>query len=273
MERLIRTNYYQHFDADDSLQYPAENYGGWKTAMLPIEPETTAFVSMHAWYTGEPGQYPGWERCVEYIPRANRICKELLPGFFEKVRASGMRLIHVGSSNMVVGRYPGYQKTLDIVGNVRDEYDVFPGDATVSKLNSFKWSNVFVGTHNAGDVARGQKELDFNPYVKPVGDEHIAINSAQLLGLCRHYDIHHLIYTGFAINACLLISPCGFVDMTRRGIMCSSIRQLTTAVENRESRRGEKNKEFGLWYDALLFGYVYDQIDVEEMLGSLLSSR
>src|SRR4051812_690723 len=68
----IRAYYYQQFDADSSLDVPAEAYGGWKEADLTFAREHTALVVMHAWDCGTRQQYPGWHRCVEYIPRAER---------------------------------------------------------------------------------------------------------------------------------------------------------------------------------------------------------
>jgi len=270
----LPTNYYQQFSGDTSKPYPAESYGGWKRADLPIDTETTAFVSMHAWDTGEDGEFPGWERCVEYIPRASRICRELTAPFLDKVRKAGMRIIHVAAPGQTYAKYPGYQKTLDITGPAPDVYgEALPADGVVSELRSFKSKYSFVGDENAPDVNRGHADLDFNKYVRPKGDEHVVVTSNQLFGLCRHYNIHHLIYTGFAINMCLVSSPGGMIDMSRRGIFCSSVRELTAAVENRESNRGEKNKEYGLWYDALLFGCVYNSADLEKYVLDPLADK
>ena len=80
MKIYLPTNYYRQFSGDHTKPYPAESYGGWQKEMLPIETDTTAIVCMHAWDTGEDGEYPGWERCVDYIPRASKICREdMLP--------------------------------------------------------------------------------------------------------------------------------------------------------------------------------------------------
>ena len=59
--------------------------------------------------------------------------------------------------------------------------------------------------------------------------------------------------------------------MTRRGVVCSVIRELTTAVENKETCREESNKEYGLWAYSLFGGFVFDQADVENLLESELS--
>jgi hypothetical protein len=73
--------------------------------------------------------------------------------------------------------------------------------------------------------------------------------------------VNHLIYAGFAINWCLLMSPGSMLEMSQRGIMCSVLRQAVTAVENKETARHEVAKEIGLWRVALAFGFVFNVHD------------
>ena len=56
--------------------------------------------------------------------------------------------------------------------------------------------------------------------------------------------------------------------MSQRGIMCSVIRQAVTAVENKETARGELCKEIALWRVALAFGFVFD---VDDLINALTS--
>jgi nicotinamidase-related amidase len=115
----------------------------------------------------------------------------------------------------------------------------------------------FPGVHNAADIAAGFAQLDFAPTARPVGDEGIAENGDQLAALCRAHGVNHLIYTGFALNWCLLMSPGGMTDMARHGCLCSTIREATTAVENAETVRDEREKQQALWRVALEFGFVF----------------
>ena len=266
MGKLVPTWYYQQFDANYDLEFAGEGYGGWKQANLPINTEKTAIVLMHAWDTGTIEQYPGWYRAVEYIPRAIDICDNLLPDFLKKVRSSNLKLFHIASSNQIIDEYPGYAKTLEICGGDTFKYEQIEADETIKKLQHFRGENVIVGTHNRPDVTRGQKRLDFYPTARPLDSEEIVCTSEQLFKLCKKYEINHLIYTGFAINMCLTVSPGGFVDMSRHGIMCSAIKQLVTAVENKESCRHEVNKDYGLWFMTLMSGFVYDLDDIESIL-------
>lgn len=247
------------------MDVPAEGYGGWREAEIELSDAHTALVVMHAWECGTPDQFPGWHRCVEYIPRAQRICREVFPPLLEAVRKSGFKLFHVVGDGAYYKNYPGYLRALDIADPPANIGHVTP-DPTLDKLREFKREHVFVGKHNEADVAAGFVRTDFSPEARPLGDEGIAENSEQLFALCREAGVNHIIYAGFAIDWCLLVSPGGMVDMSRRGIMCSVLRDAVTAVENKETARNELCKEIGLWRAALSFGFVFDS---EELILAL----
>lgn len=270
----IPTWYYQQFDADYSLDVPAEGYGGWKKQLLPINPEKTAVVVMHAWDCGSYEQYPGWYRAVEYIPRANSISTRIFPELFKTVRKSGMKLFHVADDSGYAKNYEGYKKTIAIhnkhfgPATLKNNLEM-PYDPVFHELLKFKKNNSFVGSHNEPDVSNGQQVKSFLETAKPNNNEHIATNSDQLHALCLEYGINHLVYTGFAINWCLQYSPGNMNDMADRYILCSTIKEAVTAVENKESARNEAHKEYGLWVTGLKNGFVYDLNDFLTMLRKL----
>ena len=264
----IAASYYQQFDANPALDVPGEGYGGWREAEIELSPEHTALVVMHAWETGTPEQYPGWHRCVEYIPRAQRICNEVFPPLLTAVRESKLKLFHVVGPGDNFKPYPGYRHALDLAGP-QPMIESAASDPVLEQLREFRSEHVFVGKHNQEDVARGFADMDFAPEARPVGDEGIAENSEQLFALCQEANVNHLIYAGFAIDGCLLLSPGGMLDMSRRGIMCSAIRQAVTAIECKETARNELAKQVALWRVAVLFGFVFDVDDVIEQLGQL----
>jgi hypothetical protein len=251
--------YYQQFDADFALDVPAEGYGGWHQAEIEIAPEHTAVVVMHAWDTGTREQYPGWHRAVEYIPRANEIGRTVFPKLLSAVRASGFHLFHVVAA---VGdsykRYPGYRRALALAGPAPAPLPQIEPDPVLKRLQEFRKEHVFVGKHNEADVERGFQNLDFMEEARPQGEEGIAEDSHQLFALCKEAGVNHLIYAGFAINWCLLLSPGGMAEMSQRGVMCSAFRQAVTAVENKETARKQLCKEIALWRVALAFGFVFD---------------
>jgi nicotinamidase-related amidase len=263
----IKANYYQEFDADYSLDVPAEGYGGWKKGEIEIAPDHTALVVMHAWDCGTLEEYPGWWRCVEYIPRSHEICRTVMPPLLAAVRQSGMPLFHV-----VGGKYyqdmPGYKRTVELAGPEPPRPEYIQGDPVRNALREFRAKHVHVGEHNRPDVDRGGAAMTFPKEVWPLDSEGIAENAHQLFALCKQHNVNHLIYTGFAINWCLLMSPGGMLDMSRRGVMCSVIKEATTACENKESARGELHKREALWRVSVAFGFVFDLEDILQALRS-----
>jgi hypothetical protein len=253
----LRARYYQQFDADLALDVPGESYGGWQESDLQIDLDHTAVVVMHAWETGTAAAYPGWYRAVEYIPRSQRILAEIFPGLLAAVRASGVTLFHVVGGGDYYQDYPGYRRAATLAGAEPTPPKV-ASDPTLDELRRFRSHHVFVGERNRADVDAGFRHLDFPPQARPQGDEGIAENAHQLAALCLESGVNHLIYAGFALNWCLLMSPGGMVDMSRHGLLCSTFQQAVTAVENRESARTEAHKEEALWRVALAFGFVFD---------------
>ena len=110
--RVLRcpANYYQQFDADYDREVPAEGYGGWQRAEIELDLDHTALVSMHAWETGTREQFPGWYRAVEYIPRAQEICRTVYPRLMTAVRGAGATLFHVVGGGNYYQSLPGYQR-------------------------------------------------------------------------------------------------------------------------------------------------------------------
>src|SRR5215813_10996976 len=151
----LPANYYQQFDADFSLDVPGEGYGGWKREEIEISPEHTAVVVMHAWDAGTREEFPGWHRCVEYLPRADAICRDVFPRLLAAVRASRLPLFHVVGGGAYHKCYPGYQRAIALAGPEPEPLEQAKADLVLERLRSFRSENVFVGAHNAEDVRRG----------------------------------------------------------------------------------------------------------------------
>lgn len=254
--------YYQHFDADYALDVPEEGFGGWQKETLNFSREHTAVVVMHAWAAGQRYEdFPGWWRAVPYIPRANAILRDVFPPLLTTVRESGLPLFHVVGGGNYYKERPGYKHTLSLGPASPQATEKVARDPIRDQLDAFRSAHVFVGTHNAEDTDRGFARLDFAPEARPLDSEGIAENGEQLFALCKGKGINHLVYCGFAINWCLLLSPGGMADMQRFGVMCSALRQATVAVENKETARNQMCKEVALWRVALAYGFVFDVDD------------
>lgn len=262
----LQANYYQQFDADLTREVPGEGYGGWQRDEIEISLDRTALVLMHAWDAGTPEEYPGWYRCVEYIPRATAIVREVFPPLLQATRAAGMPVLHVVGGGDYSKQLPGYRRAVELAGESLPGAEPIEADPVLQELRAFRSRNVFVGEHNQADVGQGFANVDFPTEARPLDSEGVAENAQQLFALCKDAGINHLIYAGFAINWCLLLSPGGMADMSKHGIMCSALRQAVTAVENKETAREQLNKELGLWRVALAFGFVFD---VPDYIGAL----
>lgn len=253
--------YYRHFDADYERDVPEEGFGGWKKEVLPFSREHTAVVVMHAWDCGAFDEYPGWYRVVPYIPRSNAIARTVFPRLLCAVRASKLTLFHVVGGGDYYKDWPGYKHAAVLAGLDPPGREQVPSDPAREKLQAFRQANVFPGLHNQEDIKRGFAQLDVLPEAKPLESEGAAENGHQLFALCKEKGVNHLIYAGFAINWCLLLSPGGMAEMQQYGLMCSTLRQATTAVENAQTAREEWCKEIALWRVSLAFGFVFDVDD------------
>jgi hypothetical protein len=256
----VRAHLYRQFDADHALPVPGENFGGWRDVEVELAPAHTALVVMHAWDCGHPHQFPGWRRAVEYTPRARHILESVFPPLLAAVRQSPLPVFHVvGGGRDYYSHLSGHKRAVTLAAKSPPTPQPLrvTADPVFDQLQRLRHDAVTPGAHNAADVAAGLAQLDFAPQAAPVGEEGVAENAAQLAALCHAHRINHLIYVGFAINWCLLMSPGGMVDMARHGCLCSTIREAVTAVENHETAREEREKQQALWRVSLEFGFVF----------------
>lgn len=257
----IPTCFYRQCDADYQLPVPAEGYGGWDKTELDFDIGHSAIVVMHACDCGAYESVTGWYRAVEYLPRANRIAREVFPDLLHAVRSAGIRVFHVAFPGNYYQDLPGYKMAVKLTGSDKSNNNAVAADSVYEGYINFKAENVFPGINNIRDITVGASNKKFYDEALPLDNEGIAENEKQLTALCREYGINHLIYIGFAIDGCLLTSPGGMMDMARAGILCSTIREAVTAIENKETARQQICKQIALWRVAAMFGFVYDLND------------
>ena len=244
--------YYAQQRANCALEHPGLGFRGWCQTEVPVEPAHTAIIGMHAWRVPKT---EGLYQHVEYIERANQILQARFPAFLDAVRNSGVRLIHVAAGfETALNRFPGYHRIKQECPP--EHYETIDSSPALEELKMRHWRQT--GAENQDhheQIEAGYAKYDFA--IEPLDHEDVVTTANQLLYLCRKHKIEHLIYTGFAVNACLMLSPCGCLDMTRRGLVCSIVGDLTTAVENKESCETQRNREYGLWQFAVQGGYVF----------------
>ena len=265
--------YYQNFDADFNADIPASGYGGWKKCdTLPFSCRHSALAVMHAWKVPAAGEFVGWQRAVEYMPRAKAIMQNFFPGILSAFREAGIPVIHICVGGSYYQDYPEYQASLALAGE-EERVERIKFDPIRQELADFKLKNVHPGEHNQPDIQACYPFRDFAPEARPLPGEIMVDTTRQLFMQCKRLQLSHLVYIGFAINWCLQMSPCCMTEMLRHGVLCSTVRECTTAVENKESAPQELAKALEMWKVALQFGFVYEYKDIVEALQNKKSSE
>lgn len=259
---------YEQFGADYSLDVPHEAYGGWKEVSVSLPLERTALVSMHVWQFAPREELPGLYSGHPYIPAADRIVAEVFPPLLSAARTAGMPIIHVVGGHDYYSHLPGYKQTMELAGPEPDAPPgALPDPDGVGAIRELMTNEGYPGAANLADIGRAHDSVRIPDGALPAEGEYIASTTHQFNAVCRKLGVSHLIYMGFNTNWCILMSPCGMVDMQRLGYLCSVIRQATNAVENKESARGEKHKEEALWRTSVGFGLVFDEAPLVTALG------
>ncbi len=231
-------------------QFTPRDGNGWHEHALDFSATHTAVVVMHAWAPPAPGEHPGWQRAVPYLQEIGPVLRTLFPPLLSAVRSRGLPVFHV------TGNVPPADQPAPAV----------PVDPTWSQLRAFREDKVFPGAMNQADVAAGFEGRQLAAAAAPLPDEATAETSATLHELCQARGINHLIYIGFALNWCLLMSPGGMVDMKRYGYLCSTVAEATVAVENAATQSERREYHQALWRVAVEFGFVFHQSDLIKAL-------
>lgn len=268
----LRGAYYRHHPVDFSKgALGALGMKGWgETVEVEAPVDETALVSMHAENIGlvpeipyaDRGPLSGYMRWLEYEGRKMDIVRTVYPRILAAARGAGVAVVHVAMGDY--GRkYPGSARALKLSGpEPQTATPRAPGAGRVRPPDDRKGKLLF-GDHYADnqDEEHFGRYFDFAESAKPQGDEYVVETSHQLSSVLNALGAWNLIYAGFAINWCLWFSGGGMVDMSRLGYRCSCLREGVTAVENRESIRGELHKEEALWRTSLMFGYIFGADD------------
>ncbi len=266
----IPASYYQQFDADYTRTVPAEGYGGWKRREIEVDLDHTALAIMHASYPPPREDVPGWYRAVEYIPRSQEILRTVFPDLLGAVRKRGLPVIHISNRLSYYREHVAYKNALacssKMPGSRADGRSQIHAPET-DDLRRFREEAVFPGSENLPDIRKGKASLErFPESCTPLDNEYIVESSEVMGDVLGYHSVSHVIYAGFAVNWCMWMSPGGMIDMSRRGLICSVIREAVTAVENAESAASEEHKRYALWHIAVAFGFVFS---IDDLLPAL----
>jgi hypothetical protein len=268
----LKGAYYRHHPVDFTQgAWGALGMKGWgETVGVEAPLNETALVSMHAENIGlipeipyaDRGPLAGYMRWLEYEGRKMDIVRTIYPKILAAARKAGLAVVHVAMGDYGK-KYPGYAKAMKIAGpEPQTATPKAPGSGKIRTPDDIKSKLIFGEHYNDNrDEEHFGRFFDFPESAKPQDDEFVVETSHQLSSVLSSLGVWNLIYIGFAINWCLWFSGAGMVDMSRLGYRCSCIREGVTAVENRESIRGERHKEEAMWRTSLMFGYVFSAGD------------
>lgn len=257
----VKTQFYQQFDADMQGDVPAEGYGGWDHEFLPLDLARSALIVMHAWAPTYE-DHPGWMRAAEFLTRSARVVDSHLHALVVSARKAGLPVVHVVAGEGYYEGLAGYQASAALAGEEPPRRATYGTDQTIERLRSFKLQRSHPGTQNLDDVIAGIASLAIHPALQPRKDEFVVATTAQLVAVCESLHLSHLLYTGFALNACLFFEPGGMSDMHRNGFVCSVVQDCVVALESDTSAREEAAKNAAVYQVAVLFGFVYDSPDL-----------
>ncbi|MBT4482139.1 MAG: isochorismatase family protein [Candidatus Latescibacteria bacterium] len=278
--RVLRLpgEYYRHYPVDFFRgKEGALGFKGWgESAKIEVPAEETALVPMHIWNIGFSPELPfspegpagGVMQMLEWVSRSAPIIKKEIPPILEAARKAGIQVIHAASSENYAKKYPGYQNAKSLAGHEPEGLPEAPRHNEVKPPDDRKDALLF-GEDFVRCLEYYEPRLDFPEPAKPLDTEYVVATTHQFNEVLRKHGIWNIIYIGFAINWCLWLMPCGMVDMSRLGYRCSCIREAVTAVENKETTRGEQNKQQALWRTSLMFGYIHSAGDFIEACGRL----
>ena len=263
----LKGEYYRHYPVDFTRGTEgALGFKGWGESIdISVSADETALLPMHIWNIGLTNELPfsssgpagGVMDMLEWASRSGPIIQTIIPPVLSATRNAGISIIHIASSENYASKYPGFKRAVKLAGTEPKGPSKAP-DHGIQPEDKRKDELVF-GSRFNDSIDYYSRRIDFPEQAKPLDNEFVVTTTHQLTEVLRSMGIWNLIYIGFAINWCLWFSPGGMCDMSRLGYRCNCIREAVTAVENKESTRGEFNKQQALWRTSLMFGFIHDK--------------
>lgn len=201
---------------------------------LPIE--HTALVLVDCWH-----DHP----VRSFLERASAIMKDKLAPTVEALRAVGVPIVHAPAPEVARHYAPATPPTWD-----RAEQEAPPKQTPDWPPEDFrrrKDAYACFGVHRLPNEPRArqwhqdhlQDPMRIADVLKPRPEDVVIADGEQLHRFCRHRQVMHLLYAGFAANICLQIRDYGMRAMLGRGYNLILIRDATTAIEHAETVTGQ----------------------------------
>jgi len=241
---------YQRVAVDEGVEFAEGNF---ERAFVEweMDPAEAALVMVDCW-----DRHP----IVTHQERAAAICRERIAPVVQACRDAGVAVIHAPSPGQArkYKQWTRFADDVDLFGAPAEEKDWPPEEFRAGEGEYAQ----FVQPAEPVKDAWVEAELKHRAIIDcltPQPDDFVIATGAQLHRLCRHEQIVHLFYAGFAANMCVPGRDYGMRAFSRRGYNLVLLRDCTSAIE-----AATTFDDFTLTEAAIL--------EVEMLLGCTLTS-
>ncbi len=213
---------YQRHAPDEGQEYIEANFHR-AFAEWSLDPSEAALVMVDCWSI-----HP----IVSHQERAARICAELIAPVAEACRRAGIAIVHAPSPPQarLYPQWTKYASDAELFGTPSVP-PAWPPEAFRNREGKYaqfaKMPEPVLERWREEEMPK-RRIIDC---LEPQPDDFVIATGEQLHRLCRHNEILHLFYCGFAANMCVPGRDYGMRAMHRRGYNIILLRDCTTAIE------------------------------------------
>lgn len=200
-----------------------------------------------------------WDRhpIVTHQERAEVICRERIAPVAQACREAGVAVIHAPS--------PGQARKYEQWTKFADDTDIFGGAPETPEWPPEELRGTqdeYAQFAKPGEPLKDawiEAELEHRDIIdclKPQPDDFVIATGAQLHRLCRHEEIAHLFYCGFAANMCVPGRDYGMRAFSRRGYNLTLLRDCTSAIEAATTFEAMSLTEAAIMEVEMLWGFT-----------------
>ena len=213
---------YQRHATDEGVRYSEDNF---ERAFLDwtMKSEEIALVMVDCWNI-----HP----IVTHQQRAGKICSERIAPLAQACRDAGIAVIHAPSPGQakLYPQWTRYATDAELFGTPAP-----PPDWPPQEFRSREGDYAQFAKTPEPELKRWlEEDLDKRAIIDcltPQADDFVVATGDQLHRLCRHNEILHLFYCGFAANMCVSGRDYGMRTMNLRGYNLALLRDCTSAIE------------------------------------------
>lgn len=213
---------YQRHAVDEGVRYSEDNF---ERAFLDwtMKSEEIALVMVDCWSI-----HP----IVTHQERAGKICSEQIAPLAQACRDAGIAVVHAPSPGQakLYPQWTRYATDAELFGAQAEPAD-WPPQEFRSKEGDYAQFAKMAEPLRERWLAEDLDKRAIIDCLTPQTDDFVVATGDQLHRLCRHREIMHLFYCGFAANMCVPGRDYGMRAMNARGYNLALLRDCTSAIE------------------------------------------